>query len=560
MSRLLATIGVVAALAAMAGPSRAERAGSAPEASPGVVAFNRAQYAAAAQSFAREVQAAPGDLGLRLNWAVALLQMKDYAAAAAQLDQAIRIAPGASILRDLHASAVQGAKSKSQGALLKAGTNVSVVRSAGGAEDSSVGVLLQVLQEHPASAAAANLLGDACQLRGDLSGAERWYRKAAGLAPGWTRPLVGLALTVLDTDPTRSANLLEDVVRREPSNAQAKLWLGDAYRRTGKPDLAERYYLQAAEDPVTRADALVRRGTQYMVNNQALRAQEQFSKAEAADPGNLPAALGMAQAKVLQNDFGEARKSAEDAAARSAGLSPATQSTVYLNAAQIAQAAGDYSEAQVYFDTANRLDPGSQTVYAQQADLHTRQGNISTWNDQHERALKDSPDNLTALRSLAEGYRASGEHQKRLAVVERLVDVDAANSWMWRLQAAESLWALGRKTDACDRWVASVDAGYPTRTIRIADSIGSLAGAAQYVQARLAALKPTRNTHHLQFALDRRAGHLEQALAEIDSVIALDPDNVTLIGQRGSLLQQMGRGVEAEEAFRRQRELTRAQP
>jgi len=74
------------------------------DASAGVRAFNTGDYKGAAASLAREVQASPDDLGLRITYAVALLQMKDYQTAAAQLDRAVALAPSASILRDLHAS------------------------------------------------------------------------------------------------------------------------------------------------------------------------------------------------------------------------------------------------------------------------------------------------------------------------------------------------------------------------------------------------------------------------------------------------------------------------
>ncbi len=529
------------------------------DASAGVRAFNTGDYKGAAASLAREVQASPDDLGLRITYAVALLQIKDYQTAAAQLDRAVALAPSASILRDLHVSTSARTRATKAGtaATMKPLAGAVVTPGPGQSKDSSVAALRQAAIEHPASAAAASLLGDAYQLSGKLSEAEQWYRKAMALAPEWTKPAVGLALTALDTDPTRSANLLEDVLRRDPSNSQARLWLGDAYRRTGRQDLADRCYLQAAEDPLTRADALVRRGTQYMGQNQVLKAEEQFSRAQAVDPDNLPAVVGMAQTQSLRNDFGEAQKTAGSAADKSKALSPATQAKVYLNAAQVAQAAGNYDDAGHYIGTANRLAPDDQSIYAQEAGLYARQDSLRGWIAEQESALKQKPGDLTAMRRLAEGYRAAGDHVRRLEILDRLTEAGAAGAWQWKLQSAESLWALGRKDDACERWLSAVDAGYPTRTIRIAESIGSRADASSYVTSRFSVRKSSRNAGHLLYAIASREGRYAEALAHLDRVIALDPKNVTLMGQRGWLLGKMGRSAEAEKAFHKQRDLIR---
>ncbi len=555
-------IGIAAAAAALAFVLASPvpfHAANPEDSSVGVRAFNTGDYKGAAASLAREVQASPDDLGLRITYAVALLQMKDYQTAAEQLDRAIALAPAASLLRDLHSSALRETKAARQDAVAKARPLGGAVVNAPDSDvrDASVSVLKQVVLDHPLSAPVANLLGDALQLSGKLSEAEQWYRKAMALAPKWTKPAVGLALTALDTDPTRSANLLEDVLRKDPSNSRARLWLGDAYRRTGWQDLADRCYLRAAEDPLTRSDALVRRGTQYMGQNQVLKAEGLFSEAREADPRNLTAAVGMAQAQALRNDFGKAQETAGSAAEQSQAYSPATRAQVYRNAAQVAQAAGRFDQAGEYLGAANSFDPSAQSVYAEQADNYARQNSLHGWIAEQESALKQKPGDLTAMRRLAEAYRAAGSHVRRLEILDRLTKADAAGAWQWKLQSAESLWALGRRDDACERWLSAVDAGYPTRTIRIAESVGSRADALPYLVSRLSARKPSRNAGHLLYAIASREGRYAEALAHLDRVIALDPKNVTLIGQRGWLLGKMGRSAESEEAFQKQRDLIR---
>ncbi|GIV82634.1 MAG: hypothetical protein KatS3mg051_1988 [Anaerolineae bacterium] len=229
--------------------------------------FARGDYPRAARLLERKVESAPGDAGLRLALAVTLLQMKDPVRAIPHLDAVLRMFPGAGVVRRLRDSAENSAVQRGLKTPRPLVLSTPKTPERAG-PDTSLQLLRDAVHKHPSNAVLANLLADACQLSGDLKCAEEWYIKASALAPRWTKPRVGLAIAVLDSDPPRAANLLEAVLETEPMNAQARLWLGDAYARLGRMDDAMRCYRAAEAIPETRSDAKVRIGALLVRNNQ----------------------------------------------------------------------------------------------------------------------------------------------------------------------------------------------------------------------------------------------------------------------------------------------------
>ncbi len=526
-------------------PGMASGAVSTSKAPKGLVLFNSESYPAAAEALAEESVRHPYDLGLKLSLAVALLQIKDYQRAAAVLDKAAQMAPAAGIIRTLRLSAVP-----SPGERGTPGPAFPVYAKA--ATDGSISALTIAAQAHPQSAAVANLLGDAYQMADNTAKAEEWYGRASALAPGWSKPRVSLALALLGTEPARAASLLELVLQKEPANSQARLWLGDAYTALGKQDLALSEYRSAEKDPATRVDAQVRLGATLLRDGQIPAATRVFEKAQAADPSNAAAQTGVAQTQALQNNIADARKAMQRARESSREASPQQQAAVLNNYAQVAASSGDTPEAEHYFDSAASLDPTQQSVYRDLAELYLKAGDLATNNNIREIRLQSHPDDIRSLRYLVEGYQLAGDTDGQIRALDALAEKDAGGAWGWKMRLADVHWKSGHKEEAFQVWLSSVDLGYPTRTVTIAKSISSLPGAAQFVEERLTASPKSRTASHLLFALDLSQGRLEPALRALDAVLASDPANSTLYGQKAYLLRRLGRTDEAE-ALQKQR-------
>lgn len=565
---LLRRTTIIALLAALCPALLVMAAGGRPDEAFGL--FNTGDYQGASRALAREVSARPGDLGLRLSYAVCLLQSRQYGQAVTELTAVKRAAPGLDIADRLMEQAERGRMLPAKPGVVIKVAPLRVVTLQKGAitqqtavTEQSQAILLREAERHPESAPLANLLADALQLQGKGAEAEKWYRRAAGIAPAWTKPLVGLAINVLDTDPTRAANLLQDVLRREPGNGQARLWLGDAYTRLGRPDDAQREYIQAMRIPEVEPDARVRMGNIFLRGKQTAQALQQFKQATAADPSNVGAAVGQAQVYSLNQQQPQAAAALKQASPAAGALMPQTRAGVLINSAQVQASAGEIAPSIQSLRDATALAPGMQQAYAQMAETFSRQGTLRAQIEANATRLRRNPADLPALRFLAEGYRVSGQTDRLSGVLTELARQDQQDRWSWEMRLAEVLWQQGKQNQAAAKWLDAVDVGYPVRTVRIAQSVTGLPDAPGFVCAALrtsgsssAPQARRRAAQHLLYAILREQGHPAEALDCLNAVIRADADNPTLYGQRGDLLSAMGRQEEAAADYRRQRELT----
>jgi len=547
---------VLAAAAAMAlcasAPRDAEETASA--------AFGAGNYATAAGVYARAASARPDDVGLRVSAGVSLLLAKDYLGASRQLAEAVRIAPDAAVILQLKQTADREAEARG----LKMARPIIVgTRATPGSpaptKDTSIPRLLGAANALPDSAPLASLLGDAYQLAGDLGNAQTWYRKAAGLAPKWTKPRLGLAMALLDSDPPTAANLLEGVLKEEPGNAQAALWLGDAYTRMGRSEDAMSFYRRAESVPQTKADAKVRIGNELMKGQQVPQALQVFNEAQEVDPGNVGALAGAAQTNAILSNQADAIQTAEKTKDATQQASAQTQSKVLNVTGTVQSMAGNYQPAIDDLNFAVKLDPTNQDAYAQLARTFRNNGTLAGQNVYFAEKLQSSPRDVQALRYLVEGYEQSGDLGRQIAVLEQLASVDPAGGWTWRMRQGEAYWKQGARDKAFSAWLASVDLGYPNRTTRIAEAISRHEGAQGFVADRLGG-RAGKTALHLRFAIENMRGNREQALALLDRVISMDPGNASLYGQKGFLLRAMGRDEDAQKALSHQRDLIPTPP
>lgn len=562
---------VVALVVAYAGSGAS---GQASGEAPGFQAFNQGDYAGAAELLAASAGAVPGDLGLQVSTAVAYLQARQYSQALTHLERAASLAPSAQVIqRLLQATRLDAASNSTRSAglgraLPEASPGVSVGIVIPGNTDLSIEILLSSAKKHPTSAPLASLLGDTYQLDGDRERAIRWYRRALGLAPDWSRPKLGLGLVLLESDPAQSVTLLEAVAKAEPDNPQVNLWLGDAYQKTGRLDEALQVYRVAEASPATRADAQVRIGAHFMRQNNMERAAQQFRSANTFDPSNVAAATAQAKTYSIQGLGAEANTAVQkvDSMVRAA---PAAQRALALFAAgEVYYRMGDLPQAILNIKNAIALKPDMQESYAVMARVYQRQGALEAQNSLYERRIEEKPDDKMALRFLAEGYGLTREQEKQLSVYTRLVTLDAPNAWMWLTRSGEVYWQTASPDAAYGSWIAAVRTGYPSRTRQVADSILQLTqkqgdpplSAVEYTLGRLADEPLELPAHHLLFGIHSALGNRQKALEAISQVIRLDPANPALYGQRSVLYRLLNRAELAEADQKTQMRLLREPP
>ena len=524
----------------------------------GVTFFNKGDFPRAAAAFSREVVKHPIDLGLRLSYAVTLLQLKQNKDALVQINKAAQMAPSAGIIKNLALSAEtkdRNSKPTSSSLRLKASSQPGNNFFVQVGQDGSIGTLTLAARAQPRSAPVATLLGDAYQLTGRPEQAEQWYGKAMALAPQWSKPAVNLAVSLIDSEPSRAASLLEDVLRREPANAQAQLWLGDAYSRTGKRDQAMRSYQQAEASPQTSTEAKLRLGTNYLNSRDAPKAEQQFRDVQRIDPGNVAAQAGMAQSYSLQNRSTDANTNMAGAQQSSQAASPEIQAGVLLNRAQVARSSNDYVEADKWYFDASQANPSNQTIYLEMAQLYQKQNALPENIAAREKRLEAEPSDVPSLRFLSEAYKLTGDHSKRLDILRRLTASDQPDVWQWKVEVGNALWSKGDRESALRSWLDAVDVGYPTRTIAIGRAIMDHSAEA-WVIAQLTQFQKTRTGIHLLYAIYTHQQKWSEALETINLVIAIDPQNATLYGQKAYVLRKLGRNQDAEETRRNQLNLT----
>jgi len=114
-----------------------------------------------------------------------------------------------------------------------------------------------ILEEHPDSATAYMIRGDALRGRGDAEGAREAYQQASNCAPMYLEPLKRLASLSKDFGDTEGRrSYLERLDSLSPLNVQRKVDLGDIYLSDGDRDKARECFEEAMH--VAKQEALTR--------------------------------------------------------------------------------------------------------------------------------------------------------------------------------------------------------------------------------------------------------------------------------------------------------------
>jgi tetratricopeptide (TPR) repeat protein len=153
--------------------------------------------------------------------------------------------------------------------------------------EEAASLLRQVLDADPGDFQAWTELGTARLMQDDAAEAEKAYRRAAAVRPGFTLALLNLGrLLSAQKRYADAAEPLAEAVRSRPDSAEANYLLGEAYLQIRKGSKAVVYFNEALRlDPQGKADAHLRLATLYNAAGYKDRAAAEYRKFLAKRPG-----------------------------------------------------------------------------------------------------------------------------------------------------------------------------------------------------------------------------------------------------------------------------------
>jgi tetratricopeptide (TPR) repeat protein len=309
------------------------------------------------------------------------------------------------------------------------------------------------------------------------------YQKACEVSPGHVKSLVALADLYLAGDlPTKSINILEELVKREAPVADAYLLLSRAYDRVSKQpqSLAALLQFQKAFPRDPRGHAQLAR--MYFVNGEHELAEEEFLKAIEISPDDkdLYVALGTLYLNVraptkaislyrdlcarfpndpqIYNLLGEVYdrfnriEEAVEAFGHAIAGDPTSDAT-YCKRAKLYIKLGKYNEALRDFERAREINPQSQEArldtelirshkkYQEAFELYSKgmealkAGNHQQAMTFYRQILKLVPNNADWLREYLQLALQTGQFSEALATFEKLVAIEPTSAELLRRYA-----------------------------------------------------------------------------------------------------------------------------
>jgi tetratricopeptide (TPR) repeat protein len=119
--------------------------------------------------------------------------------------------------------------------------------------------------------------------------AAKAYRHALEVNPDRDDAHLGLARILIQDNPQEARAHYEQVIARQPDNAEALVGLGETYWALGKPDKARPIFDSLVDKDAKNSRALAGLGAIALAAGQAKEGEDLLHKAIAADPGNVEA-------------------------------------------------------------------------------------------------------------------------------------------------------------------------------------------------------------------------------------------------------------------------------
>ena len=275
-----------------------------------------------------------------------------------------------------------------------------------GALDESAAFFEQVLRIQPQDPTTLFWLGDIRLEQGRPDEAEPLFAQALALFPSSLSARYGLARTaLLEEDFRRAADLLEEILARNPEIGAVHYPLGMAYRGLGDDGKAEEHLRQRENAEIRPADPLMAAldsllttaGTYENSGLESLDRQEwpaaiaQFRQGLELDPDDPGLRHRLGTALFMTGDLDGAMTEFQRVVRTTPDYFPSHYSIGVL-----LQEAGRHAEAVARFRTALRHRPGDDAVHLRMAISLRRAGDPESSLSYYELVLRTNPDALEA--------------------------------------------------------------------------------------------------------------------------------------------------------------------
>lgn len=180
------------------------------------------------------------------------------------------------------------------------------------------------------------------------------FRRALALKPDYTEARINLAKALHRVSRHAEAvELLEEVSRQRPGDADVRMLLGAAYTEMNELDAAARHYDAAARAAPSSPKPLVALGHLYLRFGRFDEAFESYQRARSVEPTNCNAAAALLTHLKARLSPDEAEQIGQ--LLEYPTLSDQQRRQLHFSLAAYLEAAGDYDRAFLHMDEGNRL-------------------------------------------------------------------------------------------------------------------------------------------------------------------------------------------------------------
>ena len=368
--------------------------------------------------------------------------------------------------------------------------------------------------------------GVAALRSGNLKAAQEAFEAAMAINPRSTGAFLGLAEVAgrRGDDAAVEAWLRKGLVA-VPGDVDLLHTLGVWYLKKNRRADAEKVLLEATRQAPRSAPVLATLGDLYLANPGTLKkAEENFRKAVAADPGCVSCQVGLSRALAGQGDKAGA-KAVLEKAAKSAPTDPRPLHGL----ARLAASQGQFDEAIRYHQLTVGVAPDYLPAYLEQGDLYLAKADVDKAIAAYRAGVKSAKDPVPALFRLGVAYQAAGRFDEAerayLDAVERDPLVFGAYNNLAFMSAERKV-----KLDQALAWAQKANELAP-RSGSVRDTLGwvyrargDLAKSAKTLEeaARLEANDPVIQ-YHLGIVYSE-LGRKADAVASLKHALDLSPD------------------------------------
>jgi arylsulfatase A-like enzyme/tetratricopeptide (TPR) repeat protein len=217
--------------------------------------------------------------------------------------------------------------------------------------------------------------------------------------------------------------------------------------------------------------------------------------------------------------------------------------------ASVRSIAGDRGEAIELYRRILRIDPTRPLTHVTYGNLQWQSGDVEGAEKSFVAAIELDPKMAAAHLRLGELYLATGRAGKAKASFGAAAAIDGADPRV-RLGLARTEEALGNQSQAAADLAKLHDAfpGDAPIVSELARAI-ALGGDLDRAVGLLKGGPDDQEVHYTLSVLYRSQGKMDEALAELDRSLSLDPRSATALHDRGVILSRMGRLPEAVTAL-----------